>query len=103
MVCQKLDRVLFFFLFRLNPVFFFFQIPFLYVCTHNTTASQRILVVFLTEWGGAVEGPVMWVNKRARAPETLSVFDFRRQRDHVRKVSIGQDHPMDCSYASFIR
>lgn len=103
MVCQKLDRVLFFFLFRLNPVFFFFfQIPFLYVCTHNTTASQRILVVFLTEWG-AVEGPVMWVNKRARAPETLSVFDFRRQRDHVRKVSIGQDHPMDCSYASFIR
>lgn len=23
MVCQKLDRVLFFFLFRLNPVFFF--------------------------------------------------------------------------------
>lgn len=102
MVCQKLDRVLFFFLFRLNPVFFFFQIPFLYVCTHNTTASRRILVVFLTEWG-AVEGPVMWVNKRARAPETLYVFDFRRQRDHVRKVSIGQDHPMDCSYASFIR
>lgn len=35
--------------------------------------SQRILVVFLTEWG-AVEGPVMWVNKRARAPETLSVL-----------------------------
>lgn len=24
MVCQKLDRVLVFFLFRLNPVFFFF-------------------------------------------------------------------------------